>query len=450
MSETHEPFNKGLGYYLYNGATLALSPVIAAILGLRLAKSGKSRVGRDQRFGHMPEAATKLKESGDPIIWMHAVSVGEVAAAEAILAEVRRLAPLARVVLSTTTQTGQNLAASRDLNVDALVYLPLDLPWVVRRALDGIRPDLLVTIDTELWPNLFGLAHLRGVRTAVANARFSDKGMRRTRPFKPIYRWTLRHVDAVLAQSELDAERYRIMGAPADRVEVTGSAKFDEDFPEVRPAELAKLRQDLGLSDDMPTWVVGSTREGEEVIILDALRQIRIDHAAMQLVVAPRHPERGDEIEALVTERGYHAVRRSRMLAGDTTHANSDAPQDSILILDTIGELAKVYALADIATVGGSFVKWGGHNMLQPMAQGKPVIVGPHTHNFRDIVSVCKAEEAMLQLSSPDELAATMGRLLSSPGETELLSVRARKVVQANLGASARTAQRLVELLDRP
>jgi len=447
MSDKAKHAGKGLGYYLYNGGIALLSPIILTILGLRLTSSGKSRVGLSERFGKLPEAATKLKDSGDPIIWMHAVSVGEVAAAEAILTEVKALAPLARVVLSTTTKTGHDLAEKRDLSIDALIYLPFDMTWIIRRALDAIQPDLLVTIDTELWPNLFGLAHMRGARTAVANARFSDKALRRSQPVKPIYKWTLSHIDAILAQSDLDAERYQQMGAPADRVEVTGSAKFDEDFPEVRPAELAKLRQDLGLATDMPTWVVGSTREGEEALILDALRDIRVSHQALQLVIAPRHPERGDEIEALVTERGYHAIRRSQMESTGQTAA--ETPQDSILILDTIGELARVYALADIVTVGGSFIKWGGHNVLQPMAQGKPVIVGPHTHNFRDIIRLCKAEEALVQLSSADELAGTVERILSSPGEAELLSVRALKVVRANQGASARAATRLVELLNR-
>jgi len=449
-----QPEALGLRYYVHNAFVFALTPLLVPWWVWRTTIGNKECDDVGERMGKYPENIRRIKDSGDPLIWMHAVSVGEVAAAEAILGEVKRQSPLTRIVLSTTTQTGHNLAEKRALSIDGLIYLPVDVSWTTRRAIRAIRPDLLCTIDTELWPNLFAHAKASGARVAVANARFSDRALRRARPFRPIYTYTLGNTDAILAQSELDAERYRKMGAPAERIEVTGSVKFDEDFPEVSAPELAKLRQDLGLSADIPTLVVGSTREGEEALILEAFHRLRMHHhQAVQIVIAPRHPERGDEIEALVRERGYHPVRRSQMLAetdGARPQDPADTPQDSVLILDTIGELARVYALADIVVVGGSFIKWGGHNMLQPMAQGKPVIVGPHTHNFRDIVSICEAEEALVQISSHEQLADTIGRILSSPGETELLSVRALKVVRSNQGASERTARRLLELLNSP
>jgi 3-deoxy-D-manno-octulosonic-acid transferase len=416
-----------------------------------MAIRGKSRDGLAERLGRYPEAVGRLQESGDPVIWMHAVSVGEVGAAASILAEVRKQAPLARLVLSTTTPTGRSMAEKRDIGVEALVYFPFDLPWIVRRALDAISPDVFVTVETELWPNLFAHAHQRGVKTAIVNARFSDRAMGRVRPVRWHYRWLLGKVDAILAQSKLDAERYTSLGADESRVKVTGNTKFDEDFPEVSPAEEAKLRQDLRLSGSLPTWVVGSTREGEEPLVLDAFAKLRIAHHDLQLIIAPRHPERGDDIERLVAERGYHPVRRTRLLeaaqGGQRPAAPADRPEDSVVILDTIGELARVYALADVVTVGGSFVKWGGHNMLQPMAQGKPVLFGPHTHNFRDIVSIVLEGESAVQLASPAELADGVSRILSSSTEGELLSVRAQRVIRDNKGASARAAASLVELL---
>jgi 3-deoxy-D-manno-octulosonic-acid transferase len=445
-----DPRPLGWQYYVHNAFLAAASPLLAGHWAWRRVK-GKSREGLEERLGRYPEAVTRLKQTGDPILWVHAVSVGEVAAAASILAEVRKEAPIARLVLSTTTPTGRNLAEKRDLNLDALIYFPLDLPWVVRRALEAIRPDLLVTVDTELWPNLFALARQRGVKVAVANARFSDGSFRRARLIRGYYRWMLGNANAVLAQSEVDAERYIALGADRGRVEVTGNVKFDEDFPEVSPAELERLRHELGLAPGIPIWVVGSTREGEESLMLDAFAQLRLAHHDLQLVMAPRHPERGEEVARLVSERGYHALRRTELIAaaqtGGPRPTAADRPEDTVVILDTIGELAKVYALADVVTVGGSFVNWGGHNMLQPMAQGKPVIFGPHTRNFRDIVTICLNAEAAVQLSGADELADAVGGILSSAATAELLSARARRVVQTNQGASARTASRLVELL---
>jgi 3-deoxy-D-manno-octulosonic-acid transferase len=442
----------GWQYYLHNGILALGAPLIAGGFAWRRLVQGKSREGLDERLGRYPDRVTRLKETGDPVIWVHACSVGEVAGAASILAEIRKQMPVARLVLSTTTPTGRDLAEKRDPNVDALVYFPFDLPWVVRRALDAIRPDLLVTVDTELWPNLFALASQRGTRVAVANARFSDRAFRRGQFVKLHYRWILGNVDAVLAQSVVDAERYMGMGADRARVEVTGNVKFDEDFPQVSPAELAKLRQDIGLDAAQPVWVVGSTREGEEALVLDAFTELRLAHHDLQLLIAPRHPERGSEVARMVAERGYlPRLRTDGQAAGPAGPApgSGGGPAATVFILDTIGELARVYALADVVTVGGSFVKWGGHNMLQPMAQGKPVVFGPHTRNFRDIVSVCLQAEAAIQLSGAGELAGTVARLLSSSAEAQLLSLRALRVVQSNQGASARTAQRLVRLMER-
>jgi len=441
-------------YYCHNCLLALSAPVILGGFAWRFAITRRAREDLLQRLGRYPEELRRLRQGGDPVIWIHAVSVGEVATAAAILAEVKRRAPLARIVLSTTTSTGQETARKRGLDLDGLVYFPYDLPYAVNRALDAIGPDLLVTIDTELWPNVLALAHARGVKTAVANARFSDKAVKRAGLVRWHYRWMLSTVDRVLAQSQLDAERYIGFGADPQRVEVTGNVKFDEDFPEVSPAAVAKLRQDLGLLPDLPVWVVGSSREGEEEYILDAFRELRMAHHHMQLVIAPRHPERGDEVARLVRERGYHVIRRTQLQQAASEGAAqpraADRPEDTVVILDTIGELARVYAIADLVTVGGSFVRWGGHNMLQPMAQGKPVIFGPHTHNFRDIVSIALAAEAAIQVPSHQELAGAVARILSSEAERQLLSARALRVVQENRGASARTAERLVELLNSP
>jgi 3-deoxy-D-manno-octulosonic-acid transferase len=449
---TDGPPNLDWRYYFHNGLLALLTPVVVGGLGWRLASMRRAREDIKQRLGRYPDGVCRPSRGREPVIWIHAVSVGEVVTAAAILGELKKRMPLARVVLSTTTSTGQETARKRGLDVDALIYFPYDLPWAVRRALSCLQPDLLVMIDTELWPNVIALAHGSGVRIAVANARFSDKGMKRARLVRWHYRWMLGNVDSVLAQSPLDAERYIDFGADARRVEVTGSVKFDEEFPDVPPAAAAKLRQDLGLLADVPVWVVGSTREGEEEYVLDAFRELRLQQQHVQPIIAPRHPERGDEVERIVRDRGYHPIRRTQLRqaaeSGAPAPSAADRPEDTVVILDTIGELARVYAIADVVTVGGSFVRWGGHNMLQPMAQGKPVIVGPHTHNFRDIVAVAKEAGALIEVGGPGDLAGAVARVLASEGERDLLSLRALKVVRENRGASARTAERLVQLLN--
>jgi 3-deoxy-D-manno-octulosonic-acid transferase len=440
-------------YYFHNALLVAMGVPIGVGFGVRLAVTRRAREDFWERMGRYPEALRALGQSADPVIWIHAVSVGEVVTAASIFPELKRRAPLARFVLSTTTSTGRETARKRGLEVDALIYCPYDVPWAVRAAVEAVRPDLLVLVETELWPNLIAQAHAAGARIAVANARFSDKAYRRARPFRWHYRWMLSQIDAVLAQSKLDAERYIWFGADPARTEVTGSIKFDEEFPEVPAAAAAKLAQDLRMAPGTPVWVVGSSRKGEEEYVLDAFQELRLAHQPVQLVIAPRHPERGDEVERLVRDRGYHPLRRTVMqraaAAGSEGPSPSDRPEDSVVILDTIGELARVYAVADVVTVGGSFVKWGGHNMLQPMAQGKPVICGPYTQNFRDIVSLAKEAGAMLEVGGAHELAAAVQRVLASEAERDLLSVKALRVVRDNRGASARTATRLLELLGR-
>ncbi|MBM3474058.1 MAG: 3-deoxy-D-manno-octulosonic acid transferase [Armatimonadetes bacterium] len=439
-------------YYFHNGLLIACAPIIGAGFGIRLALTRRVREDFMQRMGRYPESLRALSAKGEPVIWIHAVSVGEVVTTASVLPELKNRAPLARIVLTTTTSTGRETALKRGLEVDSLVYCPYDAPWAVRAALDAIRPSLLVLVDTELWPNTIALAHHYGARIVVANARFSDKAVRRARPVVWHYRWMLSQVDAVLAQSQLDADRYIAFGADPKRVEVTGSVKFDEQFPEVSPAAAAKLRQDLGLVLDVPVWVVGSSREGEEEYVLEAFRELRLKQHHLQLIIAPRHPERGDEVERIVRDRGYHPIRRTELQraaeSGAPPPSPADRPEDSVVILDTIGELARVYAIADVVAVGGSLVRWGGHNMLQPMAQGKPVVVGPHTQNFRDIVNISRNAEALVEVEGPHELATAIERLLTSEAERDLLSARALRVVRENRGASARTAERLVELLN--
>ena len=437
-------------FFAYNLLMAVLLPVLLCLVAWKMLRTREDRVGFSERLGAVPPAAAALASHEDPVVWFHACSVGEVSAVDPIVRLLREVEPLAHIVLSTTTRTGREAARQRGLELDALLYFPFDLPFVVTHVLDAVKPDLLVMVETELWPNILAAAHDAGVRTAVVNGRISDRAFPRDRLIGPIFAWTLRTMSALLTQSEKDAERFRALGAPAERVQVLGNSKFDERTPAVSAAEADMLRLELGLAPGAPVLVAGSTREGEEQKILDAFDILRQERRDLQLIIAPRHPERGDAVARLLTEHGYAVHRRSRSLA--TEGGAPETPTDSqvrIVVLDTLGELTKVYALATVVFVGGSLVPWGGHNLLQPIAQGKPTLMGPYMHNQKGLAEIALAEGAAETVRNPQELAAAVGRLIASPAEQELFAARGRAMLERHRGASRRYAEALAELLPR-
>jgi 3-deoxy-D-manno-octulosonic-acid transferase len=435
-------------FIAYNVVLVILSPLLLLFLVWRLLIKGKGRAGLWERLGFMPPAAAELGHHNDPVVWFQACSVGETAAVDPIIRILREIEPMAHIVVSNTTQAGHEAALSRRLEVDALVYFPFDIPPCISHALNQVKPDLLVMVETELWPNIAAMARARGIRTAVINGRISNRAYPRDMAIRPLLSWTLNQFDAVLVQSDLNAERFRNLGAPDERVEVLGNSKFDEQMPQVSAAEADMLRMELGLAPDAPVLVAGSTREGEEEKVLDAFDILRHEHRDLQLVIAPRHIERGDAIERLILERGYAVARRSRQVAGQE-RAGQQAPtsQVRVVLLDTIGELTRVYALSTIVFVGGSLVPWGGHNILQPIALGKPTLMGPWMHNQQDMVDIALAEGAAITVHNPQELADVAARLVYSEAEREMLAARGQSMMSHHGGASRRYAERLSRLL---
>jgi len=436
----------------YNVLLVLLSPLLAAYLVYRMAIQGKSRTGWRERLGFVPPLPGDRKHD-EPLIWVHAVSVGEVAAAEPILRELRSLEPLAKIVLSVTTPTGREMAQKRNLDIDGLFYFPFDLPIAVARALDTLRPSLFIAMETELWPNFLWAAKRRGVKTMVANARVSDRSFRRSGPLRPLYRWMLKHVDWICVQSPLDAERFVALGADEREVQVVGNSKFDEAYPEVSDAEQCKLRQDLGFALDAPVVVAGSTNPGEEEIVLDAFWQVRVKHPDARLLIAPRHPERTPEIEEIAERLGYATARRTEMLKAARTVEPSpaeDSAQDCVVLLDTIGELARVYSIATVTFVGGSLVPKGGQNILQAIAQGKPVFFGPYMHNFRDSTAAALAQGVGFQVRDAKSLAQGMLELLDAPDRLEEIARKGREMIEASRGAARRCGMAAAALLSQP
>ncbi len=437
----------------YNFLLVLLLPLIALYLLWRLIVQGKSREGLAERLGVLPDAVTQLQRRDGPIVWIHAVSVGEVAAAEPILRELRLAEPTAQIVMSTTTPTGRKMAEKLNLDLEGLIYFPFDFPGITERMLRALSPALIVLMEAELWPNLLATARAMSVATAVVNGRISDAAYPKNRRLRPLFAWTLGNVDLICAQSEKDAERFAALGAPPQQITVSGNTKFDENFPHVPPEEQAKWRQDFGFPQHAPVLVAGSTHPGEDEQILDAFGELHSDHPELELIIAPRHPERGDDVEKLVGEHGYATYRRSRVLEeieeGKEINVTRGA-QVRVVILDTIGELGRVFSVATAVFMGGSLVPHGGHNFLQPLAQDKPVVFGPHMHNFQDITDLALHEGAAVQVTNSAELVAAVDRLVASETERELYQTKGRALLQKYSGASARMVTELVRLLHQP
>ena len=395
------PQSRGTAMFVaYNLALVLLLPLLALYLLYRLLEPRRRLTGLGERLGNILGATAGL-EGDDPIVWVHAVSAGEMAAVAPVIREIRVREPITRIAISTVTGTGREMVGKLGLDPDALFFFPFDLPGIVDRVLAAVRPDVLVVVETELWPNLLHAARRRGTRVIVVNGRVSDRSFPRARALRAVYAWMLGNIERICAQSQEDADRFVALGADPATVTVTGNSKFDERFPSVNDAEVSKFRQDFGFRREAPVLVAASTHEGEEELALQAFTRLRVTHADLQLVIAPRHPERGGRVEEIVHGHGYGAYRRSRALngGGGDPLAPERGPQCCVAVLDTMGELARVYAIATVAFVGKSLMKGGGHNILQPIALGKPALFGPYMENFRDIAAICKREQVGFEVA---------------------------------------------------
>ncbi len=436
-------------YWLYS-ALLVVTLVLSAPWWLwQMLRHGKYRSGWSERLGSVPRRLRA--HEGAPTIWIHAVSVGEVLAITQLVAEMKEQLRDYRIVISTTTDTGQKLARQKfgDENV---FRAPLDLPWAVQAFLDALRPRMLVLAESEFWPNLLHCARQSGAAVAVVNARVSDRSLPRYTRFRGLFARVLADVDLVLAQSEEDARRLISIGAPAERVHVGGNLKF-----EVKPparGEIHKRFADAVQRHSIgPVIVAGSTLEGEESMLLDAFCAVRERYSQAMLMLAPRHPQRFDSVAALLASSGLPYTRRSQWddLPLIPTEGMSGIPEEpslagGVLLLDSIGELASVYEFADVAFIGGSLVPKGGHNVLEPAYFGVPILVGPYTENFRDIVEIFRRADA-LRVVKPEMLATIMLDLLANVEKRERLGRNARDVMHSQQGATRRTAEALLRLL---
>jgi 3-deoxy-D-manno-octulosonic-acid transferase len=431
-----------LSYFLYS-ALLGAGMLLALPYWIfQMVRHGKYRRGLGERLGKVP-ARLRLSSASQapftpvaPLIWVHAVSVGEVLAVGGLVDDLRQRFPQHRIVISTTTDSGQALARKR-FGEQNVFYFPMDFAFAIRPYLRALRPQLIVIAETEFWPNFLRLARASGTRIAVANARVSDRSWPNYRRFRWALRRMLANVDLFLAQTEQDAERLRDIGAKPERVRVTGNLKFDMQPPAQVPI-VESLRRSVSQANAGPVLVCGSTVEGEEPLLLKAFENILVRHPCAVMLLAPRHPERFESVAVLLRQMSIRFWRRSLW--------NGEAVAGGVLLVDTIGELAALYALADVAFVGGSLVPRGGHNIIEPAQHGVAIMVGNHTENFRDIVSLFQSRDAV-RIVGPAELPLVWMELLANDSERKALGHRAAETMRSQTGASARTADELQNLL---
>ena len=428
-------------YFAYN-FLLAIAAVVALPYYLvRARRKGQPWSSLPQRFGFLPRF---FVQTGAGAIWLHAVSVGEVLSSVPLARQLRRRFPGERIFVSTGTVTGQELAREKLGEwADGIFYAPLDLPFAVRRVLACLRPKLVIVAETEIWPNLYRQVKRSGASLMMVNARISDKAFPGYRRWRYFFSRVLGHVDLILAQSGEERERLIAAGAEPAKARVGGNLKYDFEPGETAPpAEVSALLARLAPS---PLIVAGSTRKGEEEPVVEAFRQVTRCHPKALLVLAPRHPQRFDEAARVLEAAGVNYVRRSR-LAEDGA-AGFALP--GVLLLDSLGELSSLYAAADVVFMGGSLNGWGGHNVLEPALFGKPVIAGPAMQNFRAITETLVAAKGLIQIEGAGQLGEKLEELASDRVRREEIGSAARRIAEAQRGATMRAVEHGAQLYER-
>ncbi len=441
-----------LPWLLYN-CVLALGfPILVAFLLWACATRARVRRGLPQKLGFVPEITVE-SNAVQRLVWVHAVSVGELSAVSPLVEALKQGGGV-RVALSVTTATGHGVATKRLAElVDHLFYFPLDFPFSVRRALDAVRPSALVLAEGEIWPNLLHECNKRGIVTMLINGRVSARTLARSAFARPLYRWALSNLDLICMQSPRDCRRIQALGADPALVKDTGNTKFDDLRAPVPEAVQRQLMLEFRVAPEHKVLLAGSTHHGEEEHLLDAYWQARVQVPELRLILVPRHTERAEEVERLIVEKGFRCLRRTQMpkaasLQGalEATAAPDDDP-DRVVLVDTTGELRSLYSLCTLAFVGGSLVPRGGQNLLEPLAEGKPILFGPDMGDFIGPRELAVEAEVGFEVHNAAEIADLVVRFCRNPARLEQVGEKARQIISENKGASSRCTAYLMRLL---
>lgn len=415
--------------HIYSGIFYLILPFILMRFWLRSLRASAYR----QRIPERLALFDAPPKTGG--IWIHAVSLGEVIAVTPLVKAIQKQYPDKLIIITTTTPTGSQRVQETFSNTVFHVYSPFDYPGAVKRFLKKIQPALCIIVETELWPNTLHYAHQRQIPLLLANARLSERSARRYHHIKPLIKHTLKNLTQIATQTEIEANRYKALGMPADQITVTGNIKFDIKLPYDLSEKAESLRRLLGANRLI--WVVASTHEGEEEQILKAFAEIREIYPACLLLLVPRHPERFNKIAALCKRENYEVILR--------TENKRCSENTAVFLGNTVGELLLFYACADVAFVGGSLVTIGGHNLLEPAALGLATITGPYMHNFVRITELLLNAKGLRQINNAKELADTVKELFGNKELRQQLGEHAKLVVEQNRGA----LERHLEIIDK-
>jgi 3-deoxy-D-manno-octulosonic-acid transferase len=414
---------KPVAVLIYNVIILLTLPVAIAYLAVQLLIHKKYRESVLPRLGFLSHVI-KEDPGRKPVFWIHAVSVGEVMAVTPLVRRLREVYPRGRLLVSTVTQTGQATARQKLPEADLVFYFPFDLPWVVRKVIQRIRPTIFVFLETEIWPNfLFALARA-GVPAVMVNGRISEKSYRGYRLLGMFFRKVLEAVSLFSVQTDLDKERLIALGVDAQRVVKTGNMKYDQAVGPVSESP-KEIRRVLKLPSPCDLIIAGSTHSGEEEMLASCYRRLSQTYPQVRLLLAPRHLERLEKIEEMLRHQKLKPVRKTKMESSEFSSISAD----TVILLDTLGELQQLYGAADLVFVGGSLVPIGGHNVLEPAALAKPVLFGPYTQNCYEIAQLLLDRGAACRVRNEDHLYDQICFLLDHPEQSAKMGIQAKEVV---------------------
>jgi len=416
-------------YFLYNFLLITILIATSPFWVYKVFTKEKHRKGFIEKTGILPQHIKQAPSSGKRI-HIHAVSVGEVNAVTPFIKELKKRHPDIRLILSTVTPTGYDMAHKRLPEVDHIIYFPFDLPWIVKRVINTIRPHIFILVETELWPNFLRQIRRAGAVSIIINGRISPHTLRGYTFIRPFMKRVLKNVDLFCMQSDEDARRIKSIGAPDNAIKITGNMKYDQKFIDVSGKDLMEKKGVFGIDKDDLVIIAGSTHKGEEEMILESYKKCTGGGEKIRLIIAPRHIERTGEIERLVKMQGLEVVRRTEL---NSSKMNT-IPYNTVMIVDTIGELATLYSMADVVIIGGSFIPHGGQNPLEAIYYKRPVIFGQHMFNFQEITEEIIGNGAGVRVDNREDLARVLIELLNDPDMRKKMGEKGYQIIQKNRG----------------
>ena len=415
-------------YFIYNILLVIISLLLSPFIFIAVLSQKKYRRGLSQKLGFLPPGLLQ-KLSGHRPVWIHAVSVGEVMATIPLLQRIKTKYPSQRIVLSTVTVTGNYTASIKAREVDAVLYFPFDYPFIVKRVVKTINPKLFITLETEIWPNLLRELTRKDIPSVLISGRISNHSYRKYKWARFFFSRVLENIDTFCMQTEVDTTRIIDIGAKADRVITVGNLKFDQQLPVLSPREKESLYRTFNVQEGQRLFIAGSTHRGEEDVVLEVFKNLKRTFEDLILMLAPRHPERFDEVAHLLPRYGLQGIKKTEIEKGKRVNHHD------VILIDTIGDLSKLYSIGTIIFVGGSLVSIGGHNVLEPVSYKKAVIFGPHMENFYEISRSLRESGGGLQVGNQEEFISKARMLLQDDAFRDKLGEMAFEVIAHNQGS---------------